>query len=146
MYSDAWKVFPQREFCKRMSKNSPASVKMLLNCRETPVLRRQNWGFRQSGFDWLRAGYGARFSQKRMIMVAVWARVALPWGTIVVPVTPWMMPFSMTQRMAVSAQLLTEAASVKAARLKLLAGSPAKRQSIVTNCSRVTCHLHPCRH
>ena len=56
-------------------------------------------------------------SANRMSIAAHCARVAVPLGTKVEPVTPVMMPFSTAQDIAVDAQSLTLALSVNFARL-----------------------------
>ena len=59
-----------------------------------------------------------------MSIAAHWARVAVPYGTMVVSVTPVIMPHSTARAIAASAQSLTLEASAKSVRAKSLAGSP----------------------
>ena len=48
-------------------------------------------------------GHLPKVRQQRMRMVAIWARLAVPWGTRVSAVTPWTMPFWTAQPKAASA-------------------------------------------
>ena len=72
-----------------------------------------------------------------MKIAAACARVAVAVGVIIPFSSPSMMPFSTAQCMAVAAQSLTVPASGAMSWVSA-AGSPLKRQSIVTSCSRVT--------
>ena len=48
-------------------------------------------------------GHLPKVRQQRMRMVAIWARLAVPWGTRVSAVMPWTIPFSTAQPKAASA-------------------------------------------
>ena len=91
--TDAWK-YPLRQgcLCTIVCKDYTA----LFGKMQPQKSRPGQW----SGRRWI---YLPKVMQQRMRMVAIWARLAVPWGTRVSAVTPWTIPLLTAQAKAASA-------------------------------------------